>query len=301
MKKKNKIKKIVIICNPKAGKKKKYQLINTVKEKLENDGIEVVIIFSHSPLDAKKIAIKYASLEYIIVACGGDGHVNVLAEIAAKYNSIFGVIPAGSGNDFAKSLGIETLDDITSSLRNDNVKFIDLWEINNRIFCSIANIGFSSYANKWANNRKFLRGKLLYFASVFMTIINFRPIDLRITIDDGSIIEKKVWLIAVANTSLFGGGMNIAPYASPFDGFLDLISVGPVKRLEFLKTFPSVYRGEHTNHPSVSFHRGKNIYIENKKNIDHSIFADGEDFGCLPVKISLSRFKLKQLVPKKLS
>ncbi len=92
--------------------------------------------------------------------------------------------------------------------------------------------------------------------------------------------------------------MKIAPYASPSDGLIDLIIVGPISKFDFLKTFPKVYKGEHVNHPSISFFRGKKINIGHKGKNNLSVFADGENFGLLPINIELSEFKLKQLVPK---
>ena len=110
-------------------------------------------------------------------------------------------------------------------------------------------------------------------------------------------LKKKTWLIACANTPFFGGGMNIAPYASSNDSLIDLVLVGDVSRYEFLKTFPNVYKGQHVNHHSISHFRGKNIIIDQLDKSNISVFADGENFGHLPIKIEPNNFKLKQLIP----
>ena len=95
----------------------------------------------------------------------------------------------------------------------------------------------------------------------------------------------------------FGGGMNIAPFASPTDGLIDMVCVSNVSRYEFLKTFPKVYKGEHVNHNSISYLRGKKIIINQIRKNNIPVFADGEDYGNLPIIIENYNFKLKQLVP----
>ena len=289
-------KKLIIITNPSAGSGKKKRLFKKIIDKLLAISINIEIFESKNSNHAEEIAYKYASIGNTIVACGGDGHVNNLAPIAAKSHVKFGIIPIGSGNDFASSLGLNNFDNIISALIGNRIKVIDLWKLNNRVFCSVANIGFSSKANEWANKRKLLSGSFLYFSSVITTIFNFKPVSLKIKIDD-KVFDNKIWLIACANSSFFGGGMNIAPFASPSDGLIDLVLVGNVSRYEFLKTFPKVYKGEHVNHFSISYFRGKNIMIDQIDENNISVFADGENFGYLPIKIEPNNFKLKQLVP----
>ncbi len=289
-------KKLIIINNPIAGKGKKKKLLNTINNKLFDNSIDTKIVESKNSKHAKEIAYEYTSLGNTIVACGGDGHVSNLAPIAAENDTKFGIIPTGSGNDFALSLGLNNIDNIISALIKDNFKLTDLWKLNNKVFCTVANIGFSSKANEWANKRKFISGSFLYFSSVISTIFNFKPINLKVKIDE-KVFEKKTWLIACANTPFFGGGMNIAPYASSSDSLIDLVLVGDVSRYEFLKTFPNVYKGQHVNHHSISHFRGKNIIIDQLDKSNISVFADGENFGHLPIKIEPNNFKLKQLIP----
>ena len=289
-------KKLIIINNPIAGKGKKKKLLNTINNKLFDNSIDTKILESKNSKHAKEIAYEYTSLGNTIVACGGDGHVSNLAPIAAENDTKFGIIPTGSGNDFALSLGLNNIDNIISALIKDNFKLTDLWKLNNKVFCTVANIGFSSKANEWANKRKFISGSFLYFSSVISTIFNFKPINLKVKIDE-KVFEKKTWLIACANTPFFGGGMNIAPYASSSDSLIDLVLVGDVSRYEFLKTFPNVYKGQHVNHHSISHFRGKNIIIDQLDKSNISVFADGENFGHLPIKIEPNNFKLKQLIP----
>lgn len=289
--------KIIIITNPMAGKGRNKYLLKKVKNILLKNTSNLEHFESKDSDHAERIANEYALLGHTIVACGGDGHVNKLANIASKLNVKFGIIPTGSGNDYASSIGIKGTDNIVSAIINNQFKIIDLWRLNEKTFCSIANIGFSSYANNWANQHKYLSGKTLYYASVFKTILNFSPINLNITIDNKT-FEKKSWLVAIANSNLFGGGMNIAPYACPNDGYIDIVIVGAVSKTEFLKTFPKVYKGEHINHPSISYFRGKKIIIESINSNKLPVFADGENFGSLPINIKISDYKLKQLVPK---
>ena len=175
-------KKLIIITNPSAGSGKKKRLFKKIIDKLLAISINIEIFESKNSNHAEEIAYKYASIGNTIVACGGDGHVNNLAPIAAKSHVKFGIIPIGSGNDFASSLGLNNFDNIISALIGNRIKVIDLWKLNNRVFCSVANIGFSSKANEWANKRKLLSGSFLYFSSVITTIFNFKPVSLKIKI-----------------------------------------------------------------------------------------------------------------------
>ena len=288
--------KLTIIVNPSAGNGRGNKLIKIICSKLLEKSINVEVIESINSNNAKEIAYKSSLNGNTIVACGGDGHVSNIAPIAAKNNANFGIIPTGSGNDFAKSLDLNNIKNTILALINNKIKLIDLWKLNNRVFCSVVNIGFSAQANKWANKQQLLNGSLLYFSSVISTIFSYKPIELKIEIDNRT-FEKKIWLIACSNTSFFGGGMNIAPFASPTDGLIDMVCVSNVSRYEFLKTFPKVYKGEHVNHNSISYLRGKKIIINQIRKNNIPVFADGEDYGNLPIIIENYNFKLKQLVP----
>ena len=139
----------------------------------------------------------------------------------------------------------------------------------------------------------------MYIASVIRTITTYKPKKFFIIIDNKK-IETFAWLVAVANSRSFGGKMIIAPDASMSDGLLDLVIVGSTSHYEFLKTFPKVFSGKHTNHPSVSTAQGKNIKIyQDFGDFPSAVYADGERYCELPAEFSISKKSLIQLIPKK--
>ncbi|MDC0074839.1 diacylglycerol kinase family lipid kinase [Alphaproteobacteria bacterium] len=288
-----------IIVNPSTGSKSKKILLKKVLSELKKYNLEFDLIYSKSKFDAIRIAELAAKDNNIIIACGGDGHVGELANIASKYRVKFGIIPFGSGNDFANQVGIHSynIKTITSSLLNNNIKLIDLGKINNKLFCSIAGVGLSSEANEWANKKKLFNKNLLYILSFIRTVLFYSPKRIILKVNN-NYIEKKIWFIAIANTKSFGKGMMIAPDASYNDGLLDVVIVENTSKWELIKTFPLVFKGNHMHHHAVSTFRTNSIKIENTSTAEPlAVYADGEKVSNLPVNISVCKHSLKLLVP----
>ena len=132
-------KNISIIINPSAGDGKNLWIFEKVKGKIKEANIEFNYFYSKNSHHAKELATAAAKNQNILVACGGDGHVGNIADVASKFNLRFGIIPIGTGNDFANDLGISctNIDNITSALIRDNYKLLDLGQANKRNFCSI--------------------------------------------------------------------------------------------------------------------------------------------------------------------
>ena len=165
----------------------------------------------------------------------------------------------------------------------------------------MANTGFDAEANRWANSQPWLTGTPLYVLAVLRTLRTYRPRPVRITVD-GAVTETDAWLVAVANTRSYAGGMVIAPAASIGDGLLDVCVVGPVSRAGFLRTFPKVFRGTHVHHPLVTTSRGTDIRIEalDAPAAPHAsppeLWASGERVGPLPARITPARGALRVVV-----
>ena len=118
-------------------------------------------------------------------------------------------------------------------------------------FTTVANTGFDAVANAWANTVTWTSGTPLYVLATLRTLAAYSPTPVRVTVDDATTIETEAWLVAVGNTRTYASGMMITPAASVHDGLLDVCVVGPVSRIDFLRTFPSVFSGTHVEHPEV--------------------------------------------------
>jgi diacylglycerol kinase (ATP) len=239
-----------------------------------------------------------------VVACGGDGTVCALAGVAADEGGVLGIVPLGSGNDFARQLDIprDDVDAAIDVLRTGRVVQADLGRAHTADgattwFTTVANTGFDAVANAWANDVTWTSGTPLYVLATLRTLATYSPTPVRVTVDD-TIIETEAWLVAVGNTRTYASGMMITPAASVHDGLLDVCVVGPVSRVDFLRTFPSVFSGTHVDHPEVRTARGRHVSVETLAPVRAvDLWASGEHAGPLPARLEPVPGALAVVVP----
>jgi diacylglycerol kinase (ATP) len=208
---------------------------------------------------------------------------------------VLAVVPAGSGNDLARHLGIPRGDAVAAAglLTRGSLSRIDLGRSKTADgagawFTTVANAGFDADANRWANGVNAVGGTPLYVLAVLRTLAAYRPRRLRVTVD-GEVLDTTGWLVAVANTRSYAGGMKIAPEASIDDGAVDVCVVGAVSRADFLRTFPKVFDGTHVRHPAVTIRRGTRVTVEMPDAADEpELWASGEHVGPLPARLDVA-------------
>ena len=218
-----------------------------------------------------------------LIVVGGDGLVHLGLQAVAGSGTTLGIIPVGTGNDFARGMGIDD-DDITAATRValgpgrpiDAIRVGDTW------VASVATAGFSGDVNARANRLRFPRGASRYSFATAAELPRLRRRDVTLTVDDES-QQIPVTLLAVANTAWFGGGMQICPGADPTDGLLDITIVGDIGRFELLRVFRLVFSGRHLSHPKVGQMRGRRITIEGD---DLTLWGDGERLGTSPITLT---------------
>ncbi|MEV4110863.1 sphingosine kinase, partial [Nonomuraea sp. NPDC049695] len=132
-----------------------------------------------------------------------------------------------------------------------------------------------------------------YVRATAQELRSFRPIPFRVTLDEDEVVEREVMLVAVGNTRSYGAGMRVCPDARPDDGLLDVMMLDAVSKAEFLRVFPSVYRGTHVGHPAVSVRRVRSVRLEAP---DVVAYADGERVGPAPVHCEVRPGALRVLV-----
>ena len=125
---------------------------------------------------------------------------------------------------------------------------------------------------------------------MLLELPKFKPRNYEIVID-GKVIQTAAMLIAVANGLSYGGGMKVCPTAEIHDGLLDVMILTPVSKFEFVRIFPSVFKGLHVTHPAVTIHQGRKVHIS----ADAVAYADGERIGTLPIDVSISPNQLRVL------
>ena len=215
-----------------------------------------------------------------VIAVGGDGLLHILLQRIVPAQIPFTLIPAGTGNDFVRTLGwdLQEIDEQLNSVLTTEPSAIDLGLVDGEWFGAILSTGFDSVVNEKANTMQWPKGPMKYNAAIAIELPRFKPRHYEITLDDRT-MSTEAMLIAVSNGRSYGGGMLVCPNASISDGYFDVMVLHPVTKLEFLKVFPKVFAGTHVTHPAVEIVRSKTVRIESKA----VAYADGERIGQLPV------------------
>jgi diacylglycerol kinase (ATP) len=215
-----------------------------------------------------------------VIAVGGDGLMHIILQSVVPSQIPFALIPAGTGNDFVRTLGwdLEAVDVLLNRIITTKPSPIDLGLVDGEWFGAILSTGFDSIVNEKANTMQWPKGPMKYNAAIAIELPRFKPRHYEITLDDRT-ISTEAMLIAVANGRSYGGGMLVCPNAKLNDGLFDVMVLHPVSKIEFMKVFPRVFAGTHVSHPAVEIVRSKNVTIESKA----VAYADGERIGQLPI------------------
>ena len=277
---------VLVVFNPTAGGGRAGRLAPQVVERLRGDGAEVSRHATRSLEDARLAACRAAPEVDAVVAVGGDGTVGAcaagLADAGPGSRAALGVVPAGGGNDAARTLGLPAGDPLAAAglLTRLHRRPADLATVAGRAYLNVAGAGFDSEVNRVANQRLgWARGRPRYVGAVLAELAVGRPATFELVLD-GRATRLAGWLVAVANGPSYGGGMRVAPGASLADGLLDVVVIGAIGKLEFLRTFPKVFSGGHVQHPAVAVHRAARVDLDADRPL--AVYADGEPAGTLP-------------------
>jgi diacylglycerol kinase (ATP) len=211
---------------------------------------------------------------------GGDGLLHLVLQKITPAQVPLAVIPAGTGNDFVRTLGwsIDDVDAILQAVLSTKPSSVDLGLVDGEWFAAILSTGFDSIVNEKANAMSWPKGPMKYNAAIAIVLPRFKPHHYEIVLDDRT-ISTQAMLIAVSNGRSYGGGMLVCPQADVSDGYFDVMVLHPVSKLEFIKVFPRVFKGTHITHPAVEIVRSRSVKIT----ADAVAYADGERIGQLPV------------------
>lgn len=230
-----------------------------------------------------------------LVVVGGDGMVHLGLQAIGGTDIPFGVIPAGSGNDFARALGIPLKDseaaaDVVVAGRE---RKIDLGRSGEQWFGGVVAAGFDARVNDRANRMRWPRGRARYNIAMLAELSVFRPVPYVLTLD-GDVWETSAMLVTIGNTPSYGGGMKVTPDAVLDDGLLDVMVVKPLSKVRFLRVFPKVYSGTHIALPLVEVRRAREVRVEAP---GITTYVDGERLGPLPLTFEAVPAAARVLVP----
>ena len=263
------------------------------------------------PTHASELARQAAEEGYeMVIAVGGDGTahevINGLMSVPANKRPKFGIVPLGSGNDFAHNLGLPTgpRDALQKALEGKTRK-IDLALIEDEngrkeYWDNTMNIGFGGSVNIYSHNLPIVRGSLMYFAATLLTIIRrYDVMSMKITTDQES-WDADVLMLGVCNGKREGGGFITAPEAEFNDGLLNYTQVGKISRFSMFRLIPEFLKGTQGKSSHVKMGTAKTIQVESKQSL--TIHIDGETFSGFnsnvhKLKISVLPEALEVLAP----
>jgi diacylglycerol kinase (ATP) len=260
---------------------------------LRRAGHEVIELAATSVAEsiaAIREAVGHDNAERIIVI-GGDGMVHAAVNAIASLGPnaahvVLGIIPLGSGNDFARAVDLPTDQPAAAAARalEPGVP-VDLLRTTHGWVATVATCGFPARVNKRANNMRFPKGESKYTLATLALVPTLRCDRLTFVLDDEKPETLDVTIVAVGNTAWFGGGMQICPGASAFDGSAQVVRVRQTGRTAMLRYLPTVFDGAHIRNPRTTTATARHVHIDGDASVE--LWGDGEYMGPLPVDIEV--------------
>jgi diacylglycerol kinase (ATP) len=259
-----------LVVNPVSGTDAAPDYLQTINERLRAALGSLDIVMTTEGGDAVRLAEASAreGYEQLFVA-GGDGTLNeVLNGVARVPGALarvrFGLIPLGTGNDFATALGLpEDVEEAVGVLLEGRIVLADVGVLNERYFVNVSAGGFVAEVSDAVNPQlKTLAGKFAYLVGGAQVLMDYEALTARVSVEGAEAREMSLEMFAVCNSRMVGGGRMIAPRALVDDGALDVCLVEAMPTLEFLSLLSSVSGGDHIEDERVSYFRARALEIE---------------------------------------
>ena len=271
-----------VILNPRAGADAAPEYAETINTRLRERYGDLEIVLTAAAGDAERaasLAVKDGCTALFVG--GGDGTlneaINGVAAAGALDSTTFGVIPLGTGNDFAAGLGMpDEVDAALGVLLAGRTRQVDLGRVNGRVFANISGGGFlAEVSDAVTSQMKSIAGRLAYLVGGAQVLWEFDPVEASVSVEPGGTrFSTCLYAFAVCNSRLIGGGRLIAPHAVIDDGLLDLCVIDEMPALEFVALLRQVAEGTHTDDPRVRYLRGAQVTLDFKRPI--KLNTDGE-------------------------
>ena len=274
----------LVVVNPKAGMGAAASLATQVVGFLKSREIAYRMISPNSAAETKLLVRESLQKGEAtrLLSVGGDGLFHLLLQLALEFKVPLAIAPGGTGNDFYRTLGwfdYELVDYLEHLIANEPT-LVDVGVVDGEYFGAVLSSGFDSVVNERANRMRWPKGPAKYNSAIALELPKFNAVSFKIFADE-KILDIEAMLIAIGNGQSYGGGMRVCPNANLQDGLLDLMILHPVSKLEFIKVFPTVYKGTHIEHPQVEVIQARQVRIESSA----IAYADGERIGQLPVQV----------------
>ena len=275
---------VAVLVSPAAGRGTARAVTGQVLAALREGGLEPRLLTATTRAEAEEQAADaVAGGTAAVVAVGGDGTAHTALQAVAGTGTPLAVVPAGTGNDLGLALGIPR-DPVAAAraaaedLLAGTVRAVDAGRTADRWWATVLCCGFDSAVSDRANRLRWPRGRRRYDVAILAELAALRPREVDLVLD-GERQTVPVTLVAVGNTCWYGGGMKVCPGADPSDGLFDVTVVGPMTRMELVRSRPLLTAGTHVEKATVTVHRAARVELSSP---GVTTYADGELVAPLP-------------------
>ena len=283
----------LIVFNPQTGGKGRRSLNNVISN-LENNAYSYDIYTTEADSKLNEIKLSEMLRDYSdVISIGGDGTLNMLCNVLAGKNIPLGIIPCGTGNDFARHV-YEKNDNVIDTVLGDNIIKIDLGWCNDRYFINVLGVGYDAMiVDKTRNDNKILFRSFFYLWNALKYLPFYKEKNIHLQSENFNKDEES-FIVAFGNASFFGSGMNITPKADITDGLLDCCWIGKLSFIKKCQCLIQSFSGKHILADKIEYVQGKEFKVLSKS---YPIEADGEFIGYTPATICIKEKELYLKVP----
>jgi diacylglycerol kinase (ATP) len=284
------LKRSLFILNPHAGVIPVNLIISKKLEVRKNE----LSCFKSLSIDESGSHIKQSFDNYdVFVAAGGDGTVRTVAAELVGSQKVFGVLPMGSGNGFAKEFGFRTnISSLLADIKKNESVDIDIIELNDQICLNVAGIGLDSFVAHSFDKAK-IRGLWSYIWQTFMNFFLLKPVRITIQLEGDEPFTEDLFVLSIANTRQFGNNAFIAPEEKPNDGIIDIVLIKPFPKIIAPIFVYRLFRGTMKNSKYVRYIKTDKSFTIRTKETRFHIDGEAVEFkGDVVVKIKKDVLKV---------
>ncbi len=288
--------KINLILNPVAGRGKSLKVLPRIKKFLDRKHPNYEVFRTQYPGNGIELARDHEDPGAVTVSVGGDGTAREVLNGIQSPNSPIGIIPAGMGNDFARSLGIPTdPEEAIRCILDGQTLEVDLGSSQGKLF-NVMGVGFPAEVMKTIESYKngFVDGSVIYLLGLLRSVTRLNSYDLRLELD-GKKVTLEANAVFVVNSNYTAGGIKLVPQARLTDGLLDVAVISDAGRIELILALKQAYRGTHVNHPKIDFYRARSVNIDSETRLP--LMFDGELEGTTPTRLEIAPKARNLIVP----
>lgn len=282
-----------VIYNPTSGRGQGAILQKQAQERL---GSAFEFIPTRKAGDARALAAEAAKTHKVVAALGGDGTVGDVARGIYGTDAVLGILPTGTGNDFARNLGLKLdLNEACATLLGGVTRRVDVGLINDTPFINNCGTGFDAQVMHTMNTSiRFTRGPAAFNLAIMKTLATYKPFALTLEADGQELMNEKAYMVSVLNGPVYAAGMMAAPQAEMDDGLMDVMVIRALPKAQLVSLIVKVRAGTHTDHPAIRLFQTRKLTI--KTIPPQPLNIDGDLSGLTPATITVQSRALRVLV-----